>query len=147
MKNRVDSITQAVTYPLPFLHNNSSILWKPIKSAQSNQIYENCGEKATFSFFLKKEEKNPGGKAWIGENRKADARSGKRKRRKDAKCGNPGNEKRGLEPRGKAGYRDGTPGTERRKRYRMKPPGKRPHRLRRQRSGRTPKIPPPTRAG
>lgn len=39
MKNRVDSITQAVTYPLPFLHNNSSILWKPIKSAQSNQIY------------------------------------------------------------------------------------------------------------
>ncbi len=40
MKNRVDSITQAVTYPLPFLHNNSSILWKPIKSAQSNQIYE-----------------------------------------------------------------------------------------------------------
>lgn len=41
MKNRVDSITQAVTYPLPFLHNNSSILWKPIKSAQSNQIHEN----------------------------------------------------------------------------------------------------------
>ena len=43
MKNRVDSITQAVTYPLPFLHNNSSILWKPIKSAQSNQIYEKVG--------------------------------------------------------------------------------------------------------
>lgn len=65
----------------------------------------------------------------------------KRKGRKDAKCGNPGNEKRRLEPRGKAGCRDGTPGTERRKRYRMKPPGKRPHRLRGQRSGRTPKIP------
>lgn len=83
-------------------------------TAYSLQIYENCGEKATFSFFLKKEEKNPGGKAWIGENRKADARSGKRKRRKDAKCGNPGNEKRGLEPEGKGrmpgwNTRHGTP--------------------------------------
>ena len=50
MKNRVDSITQAVTYPLPFLHNNSSILWRPIKSAQSNQIYEKIAnwEKETF---------------------------------------------------------------------------------------------------
>jgi hypothetical protein len=64
-------------------------------TAYSLQIYENCGEKATFSFFLKKEEKNPNGNAWNGENRKAVARSGKRKGRKDAKCGNPGNEKRG----------------------------------------------------
>jgi hypothetical protein len=46
-------------------------------TAYSLQIYENCGEKATFSFFLKKEEKNPGGKAWIGENRKAEKAKGR----------------------------------------------------------------------
>jgi len=53
-------------------------------TAYSLQIYENCGEKATFSFFLKKEEKNPNGKAWNGENRKADARSGKGERTRSA---------------------------------------------------------------
>lgn len=61
-------------------------------TAYSLQIYENCGEKATFSFFLKKEEKNPNGKAWNGENRgeqesgrtKRKAESGKGKRTRSA---------------------------------------------------------------
>lgn len=90
-------------------------------TAYSLQIYEICGEKATFSFFLKKEEKTRAGKRGTGSAGKRMREEENGRGEKDRKSVPPGKRKREPEPRGKAGYRDGTPGTERRKRYRMKP--------------------------
>ena len=94
-------------------------------TAYSLQIYEICGEKATFSFFLKKEEKTRAGKRGTGSAGKRMREEANGRGEKDRKSVPPETEKGNRsreEGREETGCRNGIPSMECRQHSRKKPP-------------------------